>query len=182
MTYFISDLHFGHNNIIRFDQRPFFDVKEMDKTIIKNWNSVVTSEDTVYILGDVSWYGEKETGEILKQLNGTLFLIKGNHDHINPTLRKKFKEIVDYKEITVDNKKVILSHYPIMFYNGQYNNSIHLYGHVHTTRDYILLLSFMKQTKTLGIPCNMYNVGCMINNINYIPRTLDEIIGSIVYE
>lgn len=52
MNYYISDLHIGHANAIKFDNRPFADVNEMNNAIIENWNSRVKSNDTVYILGD----------------------------------------------------------------------------------------------------------------------------------
>ena len=56
MNYFISDLHFGHLNIIRLDNRPFTTLEEMDNKLIENWNNTVTRDDTIYILGDFSWY------------------------------------------------------------------------------------------------------------------------------
>ena len=52
-NFYIADLHFGHKNIIRYDNRQFASVDEMDNTLIKNWNSVVSNDDTVYILGDI---------------------------------------------------------------------------------------------------------------------------------
>ena len=52
MNYYISDLHIGHENILRFDNRPFADVNEMNNKLIENWNARVCSDDTVYILGD----------------------------------------------------------------------------------------------------------------------------------
>lgn len=64
MNYFISDLHFGHFNIIRYDNRPFNSVDEMDKVLIDNWNSVVSDDDTIYILGDISWHNEEKTVQI----------------------------------------------------------------------------------------------------------------------
>lgn len=66
MKYYISDLHIGHKNIIRFDQRPFFDLEDMKQTIIKNWNSVVTFGDDVYVLGDMFWNNDDIT-EVLPQ-------------------------------------------------------------------------------------------------------------------
>lgn len=63
-VFFTSDLHFGHKNIIRFDNRPFFSVEEMDKTLIENWNRKVSADDTVYVLGDISWYNDEKTTEI----------------------------------------------------------------------------------------------------------------------
>ena len=54
MIYFTSDPHYGHANIIRYCQRPYASVEAMDAALIANWNRVVTAEDTVYVLGDVS--------------------------------------------------------------------------------------------------------------------------------
>ena len=75
MIYFTSDLHFGHKNIIRFDNRPFTSVEEMDKVLIERWNNKVTDEDTVYILGDISWYDDQKTYEIFSQLRGRKILM-----------------------------------------------------------------------------------------------------------
>lgn len=178
--FFISDLHFGHENIIKYDHRPFNSVNEMDDTMISNWNSTVTEEDTVYILGDFSWRNAKETAEILEKLKGKKNLIIGNHDtkFVNDKkCRKEFIEICNYKEITVDKTKIVLSHYPIMFWKDQWTGVPHLYGHVHMTQDYDLLLKFIAETRKTGNPCNMYNVGCMTPWINYIPRTLSQILS-----
>ena len=79
--FFTSDLHFGHDNIIRFDHRPFDSVEEMDQAIIERWNKKVTNNnDLVYILGDVSWYDDVKTASIVRQLRGKKVLILGNHD------------------------------------------------------------------------------------------------------
>ena len=56
--FYIGDLHFGHNNIIKYDDRPFLNVQEMDMSLINNWNSVVTDEDKVIILGDFTMSGD----------------------------------------------------------------------------------------------------------------------------
>ena len=101
-NFYISDLHFGHANVIRFDNRPFANLEEMHEVLIKNWNDKVSNEDTVYILGDFCWQTENEWIGILKQLNGKKVLILGNHDLKNPTtkLKKMFLDIKPYKEIT----------------------------------------------------------------------------------
>ncbi len=74
----IADTHIDHDNIRRLSNRPFNTVEEMDKTIISNWNSRVTDNDDVYILGDFS-YKSKAPIVYLKQLNGRKYLIVGNH-------------------------------------------------------------------------------------------------------
>lgn len=180
MNYFISDTHFGHFNIIRFDNRPFTTLEEMDYKLIENWNSTVNKDDTIYILGDFSWYKADKTAEILKQLKGHKRLIKGNHDKFlhNAECKKQFDSVVDYDEITIDNKKVILSHYPITFFNGHYHNTIHLYGHVHNSHEWNFVESIKRQLLEMDIPCSMYNVGAMISYMGYTPRTLEEIISN----
>ena len=80
MNRYISDLHFGHANVIRFDDRPFSDVAAMEDALIQNWNSVTDQNDTVYILGDFCWGKEDEWKRILPQLKGNKVLIRGNHD------------------------------------------------------------------------------------------------------
>ena len=79
-VFFTSDLHFFHKNIIRFDNRPFTSVEEMNETLIRNWNRKVKKDDLVYILGDISWGNDEETCAIFARLNGRKVLIKGNHD------------------------------------------------------------------------------------------------------
>ena len=69
---FIADLHFGHNNSLAFDARPFKDIQTHDEEIVKAWNRFVDTDDDVWILGDFSWHNATRTLEILRQLNGTL--------------------------------------------------------------------------------------------------------------
>ena len=47
MIYYIADMHFGHTNVICFDDRPFADTEQMDEVLIQNWNERVTADDTV---------------------------------------------------------------------------------------------------------------------------------------
>lgn len=176
MNYYISDTHFGHKNIIGYDNRPFFTVKEMDEKIMNNWNGGVSDNDIVYILGDFSWYPEFQTSEILSKLNGHKVLILGNHDKMSHKMAKNFDKICDYLEIEDEKERVIMSHYPMPFWNGQFRDSIHLYGHVHNSHQWNYCLSIQRQLKQLqDIPMKMYNVGCMMKYMDYTPRTLHEI-------
>ena len=75
MNYYISDLHLGHSNILRLSNRPFKNIDEMDKKIIENWNSVVTNNDDVYILGDVIYKSINDPEGYLKQLKGKMHII-----------------------------------------------------------------------------------------------------------
>lgn len=180
MNYFISDLHFGHFNIIRYDNRPFNSIEEMDKVLIDNWNSVVSDDDTVYILGDISWHNEEKTVQIFQQLKGKKILIRGNHDKVvrGSNIYKCFDSVYDYYELYLDKKnKVVMSHYPIPFWNGQFRDTIHLYGHVHNSHQWNIMENWMNELRQLqDIPMRAYNVGCMMKWMNYTPRTLEEII------
>ena len=180
-NFYISDLHFGHYNIIRYDNRPFRTVEEMDATLIQNWNKTVSNKDFVYILGDISWYDDEKTAEIFKELNGSKILIRGNHDNIKSgsKLAKCFSSVQDYCELYLDKKnKVVMSHYPILFWNGQFRDAVHLYGHVHNSHQWNMCENWRKELAQLqDIPARMYNVGAMMSWMNYTPRTLDEIIS-----
>lgn len=179
MNYYIADTHFGHSNIIRYDNRPFDNVQEMDEALIDRWNETVTDDDTVYVLGDFSWYPEDKTLEILDTLVGRKVLVKGNHDMVSPKISRQFTRVCDYAEIMDTGTKVILSHYPMPFWNGQFRNSVHLYGHVHNSHQWNVCESLRRELKQLqDIPMRMYNVGCMMEWIDYTPKTLTEIIAS----
>lgn len=159
MIYVTSDLHFGHGNIIKLANRPFLNLHEMEKTLIENWNNKVKKHDTVYVLGDFSMKIKKDRiEEILKQLNGTIILIKGNHD--NP---KDIKISYDYLELCHNKFTFVMFHYPIADWNGKYrDNYIHLHGHTHSSE------------KFSNLPYKRYNVSVEANN--YTPILLDDII------
>ena len=184
-TFFISDLHFGHTNILAFDKRPWENVTDHDKELVNRWNEAVGYEDDVYILGDISWHNATKTIEIFQQLNGKKHLIIGNHDFKalkNPKIRELFIEILHYAEIDIGNYRVILSHYPIPWFNGHFYNAIHLYGHVHTTFEWDMVKKVQKEMiENYGKPCRMYNVGCMMPYMDYTPRTLCEILEACEY-
>lgn len=175
MIYYISDLHFGHKNILAFDNRPWFTVKEMDRNLIERWNSKVTAKDIVYVLGDFSWYNRKDTEDILKQLNGEKALVLGNHDII-PEAGSGFDVAWDYVTIFDDGQPVILSHYPIASFNGMFDGWVHLYGHVHNSAQHnIVEHLYEDQSKLYAKQIKAANVGCMMPYMDYTPRTLEEI-------
>lgn len=82
--FYIADTHIGHENIIRYDNRPFSSIQEMNDEIVSRWNQAVRDNDTVYILGDFSWYNSSKTCEYLDSLAGHKILVKGNHDSSPP--------------------------------------------------------------------------------------------------
>ena len=125
-NFYISDLHIGHENILRFDNRPFADVNEMNNKLIENWNARVRSDDTVYILGDFIWAKESEWPSIVGSLAGNKVLIRGNHDpkQFSAATRRMFQEITDLKEIKDSGKHVVMCHYPIPFFATVYKGNI----------------------------------------------------------
>ena len=128
MIFFTADTHLGHENIIKYCNRPFNNVREMDEAIINNWNSVVKKDDLVYHLGDFCF---KSLSYYTNKLNGNIILIKGNHDFLEKEDYKYFNQVYDYKKIKFNNQKIILFHYPMRFWDCSHHGSWHLYGHIH---------------------------------------------------
>lgn len=195
MNYYISDMHFFHKNVTKegnnFDNRSFNSLAEMHQYMKEKWNSKITNGDTVYILGDIAMRGtNEELIALVAQLKGRKVLIKGNHDDVSDMRYKNiFEEIYDYKEITdyvnQDAYKLVLSHYPILMWNGQHRGTIHLYGHTHNTYENefyqeclrkLNMEMLMRSEKCYDI-ARAYNVGCMMPYMNYEPRTLKEILN-----
>lgn len=176
MNYYISDLHFGHKNALSFDNRPFFTVEEMNRTLVDNWNSRVTKGDNVYILGDMFWKNE-DAGEILTELKGNKFLVLGNHDRLNAEMKKHFVWCKEYAEINDGDYHIVMSHYPIPFFKNMTRKGYcMLHGHVHDSWDYHMIQHWKSEIEALyQVPCKIYNVGCMMSYMNYTPRTLKEI-------
>ena len=178
MIYYIADMHFGHRNVLRFDARPFESIEAMDETIIQNWNTRVTDEDTVCVLGDAFWKNEADSVAIFSRLNGHKHLIRGNHDRVHGKLGTLWESIEHYAEITDGTTQVVMCHYPIPFYKGQFYGGVMLYGHVHNSQDWELLKKCQQLTWDAGRPSNLINVGCMMPYMNYTPRTLAEIMAA----
>ena len=178
-NFYIGDPHFFHHNIIRYDNRPFKNSEIMNNLLVTNWNNVVKPEDTVYILGDVSWSRDYQANKaILNMLNGHKILIKGNHDAAMRDVSCCFDRVVDYLEINDDGVKVVLFHYPILFWNNQFHDSVHLYAHVHNSHQWNIMESTMRDVRALqALPMRAYNVGCMMPWMNYTPQTLNDIIS-----
>ena len=169
---YVSDCHFGHQNIILYEHRPFESVEEMDKAMIEKWNKKVEKGDVVYILGDFA-FGDKEyIASILRKLNGNKILILGNHDLTIKRNRNFFKQyfaqIVDYCEIYDGNTFVTMSHYPMLTWNKAHHGSVNLAGHCHS-----MLHQDNPENVTL-FKDNQYNVGADV--IDFEPCTLQEII------
>lgn len=196
MNYYIADMHLfcksqTQEGRLNFDNRPFNTTEEMHQHFLQEWNSLITNGDTTYILGDMSLRGKNdELIALVAQLKGKKILIKGNHDDLSDYRYKQlFHEICDYKEVTDciggTAYKLVLSHYPILMWNGQHKGTILLYGHTHTSAEdsyFQKCLAEMNNSEEWQFRrpqepvFRAYNVGCMMPYINYKPRTLKEIL------
>jgi len=134
MTVWVSaDAHFGHTNIIKYCKRPFYNAEEMDRVMIRRWNELVRSGDTVYYLGDFCMRGHTSPDGILRKLNGNIILIRGNHDRLHPTPPEGFKAIYPYLVLKHDGYIVSMNHYPGADISNVFPNKyvVYLCGHVH---------------------------------------------------
>lgn len=133
-TFFTSDTHFFHENVIKFCDRPYGSVEHMNEELINNWNGSVTYEDHVWFLGDFSFGTIRQTEEILSRLNGIKHLITGNHDRKGRCQKldwsKFFVDQHDYYRLKVDGHKFVLCHFPMSSWERGYYN---LHGHLHST-------------------------------------------------
>lgn len=160
MIYFTSDLHLNHTNILKYEpiSRPFATVEEMNEAIISNWNSVVTPEDTVYVLGDLAMGQVDKCVEYIKRLNGKIILIRGNHD--TPKRIALFEslgiEVHDIYYLPYKGRFFILCHFPIAseeFMEMVVNDNsevVNLYGHVHSNAP----KGYVKGTYHVGVDTN----------------------------
>jgi calcineurin-like phosphoesterase family protein len=131
--YFSADFHLNHVNIIKYDNRPFDTVEQMNATIISNYNSIVTAEDEFYFLGDFCMGDRSKAEAYLQQLNGKKFFIRGNHDQ--PKLIELFKKSGTYlgsrADLIINGRPITLSHYCLDSWKDSQNGSWLLHGHYH---------------------------------------------------
>lgn len=161
-----ADLHFSHKNIIKYEDRPFADADEMNEKLIENWNSVVTKNDLVIVLGDVAFTNKTKTKELVSRLNGQKYLVMGNHD--------RHRSI----EFWRDAGFCYVSPYPII-YGGMFlmsheprektsDDFFYIYGHVHGSEDY--------EDWTKHSAC------VSIERLNYKPAELADVLSGKAYE
>ena len=194
MYRYIADLHIGCTN--SSEHRTL----EHDEILIKNWNSVVNNNDTTFILGDIGRCGTNKDNEylcsVMSRLKSKKILVVGNHDEKglqDYRVKQLFESVVDYFELMDNhigiNQKIVLSHYPIFSWNGCYKDTVLLYGHTHGNFDDIIYQESLEKLRYKVRELNAenkeekkfrnlpyaYNVGAMMDWINYCPRTWEEI-------
>jgi len=130
-TFFVSDQHFDHKNIIKYCERPFSDVDEMNEHMVETHNKMVTNKDIVYHVGDFCFSPNSRMW--LNRLNGKEHhLVLGNHDfrHLRQ-LQEAFDSVQDVKLIRVQDSDIFLSHYCHLVWPKRHYGTYHLYGHSH---------------------------------------------------
>lgn len=186
-----SDQHLQNERIwsvYQNDTRPFHSQGEHDAMIIHHWNSVVSPDDLVFVLGDFIMGASENVESLLYRLNGTIFLVRGNHDTDNKIeLYKQHPDkvisIEDYNILYYKGKFIVMNHYPVQgdsvknnhlkndgwknateFFGQNYDDCIYLYGHVHGNAPHE-----MKN--------HCYHIGVDTNNLT--PVLLDDIVDML---
>ena len=181
--FYTSDSHFSHRNVIKYCDRPFESIDEMNKTIIDKWNQVVSKKDTVFHLGDVAMGKIAESLPLVGQLNGYKILVPGNHDRVFPRVFpsgkrgynehflaeyfKYFNEVLSVDGVPrtiLDSQKnehrVFLSHFP--YQDSAYKGKNRYENFCPVMSETPLLHGHVHGSwKTNG---NQFNVGCDVND------------------
>lgn len=156
-----SDLHFGHRNIIKFSDRPFINVEEMDQHLVDNFNEYVAKDDISIWVGDVSFRKIEATNEILDRCNGYKILVVGNHDLDKGKVRDmNFDETHLIYMVKENDVNLVFTHFPMLNLPAPF---INVHGHVHKGSS--------EQEKNYG--SRFMNVNCEFHN--YRPITLDAL-------
>lgn len=185
--YFSSDQHFGHKNVLRFCQRPYETTKEMGKALIDNWNSKVTNNDIIFVLGDFFWFhGRHEIKKVVDKLNGkTIYIVPGNH------CKRTAYELCDERVQLLDDisalyirevgkpqvkYEVYVSHMPLMTWPHRERGSYNFFGHIHSGPR-----SLSQVDQDLPFHKGLqYDIG--VDNNEYTPIELEEIINILKKE
>ena len=168
MKFFTADNHFNHHNIIKYCNRPFSSVEDMNEVMIERWNEVIKDGDVVYHLGDFSFIDPEP---YVKRLNGHIILIEGNHD--NKKHKDRYSGYFKNTVINVGNNICVLNHVPVFPDSPK--------SHV---------LNLIKKSKSEYVICghvhgtwkvreNHINVGVDFNN--FYPMSEDELLCEIKY-
>lgn len=151
MFFFTADEHYGHKNIIKYCDRPFNNIEEMDNILVKNHNEIVTKKDITYHLGDFTLKEVHIAGKIIHQLNGKHFFLRGSHDYWLSTEK-------NIMEIIINKQNITLCHYAMRSWSKSFHGSWQLFGHSHGGLE------------PIG---KQWDVG--VDNNNFWPVSFDEI-------
>ena len=189
--YFWSDLHCGHENILKFDNRPFKDLDHMHEVLINNYNSTVPENGICYFIGDIGLGKSDTVKKVVSRMHGTKILILGNHDKGTEAMLKAGFSVVLYgATLQIAGQRVTLSHCPLLgvyredtsgmkgsegenwhgenrlkqrIFTTKDEGQFHLHGHIHSPNG-------GKSQKILG---KQYDVGVAAND--YRPVSISVI-------
>lgn len=171
--YFTADHHFNHTNVIQYCNRPFSTIMEMNEALINNWNSVVSTTDIVFYLGDFAFGGVGVWRQFRSRLNGNIIFIKGNHDDQNwsSSFDLLFEHISRCMLIRIENQPIYLTHFPLLCFDGAQNGQKwNFFGHVHSGPK-VVVNNDSERVKNC-FP-TQYDVG--VDNNNYTPVSFHQI-------
>ena len=173
MIWFSSDFHLGHKNILKYSNRPFQTVEEMDNEILKRWNSVVKPNDQAYYLGDLTLGNYETAASYINKMNGNIKFIEGNHDRSwfkNFDTRFKLPPIFELK---INKQLFVLCHYPLSTWLRSYHGSINLHGHCHGN------IGRINESEDRVIPTDQKRgkrIDVGVDCWNYFPVSMEEIL------
>jgi calcineurin-like phosphoesterase family protein len=128
-----ADLHLSHKNIIKYESRPFTDLKEMEQVLISNINELVGENDILWNLGDFAFCGATELARLVSLINCKDHrLIRGNHDDGHSQKWYLSKGFSFYSKYPLIYKNILLSHEPQNSFVG-----LNIHGHIHNNPDRI---------------------------------------------
>lgn len=189
-TFFTSDLHIGHENVLQYDARPFRTLKEMHEALISRFNATVPKDGITYFLGDVGLTSGTIVHSVISQMNGQKVLILGNHDKgLNAMYKAGFDVVQNSCVIYIASQRVTMSHCPLRGvwredvsgmkgasegenWHGEHKQGrfsvadegqFHLHGHIHSPNG-------GKSERILG---KQFDVGVVANK--YRPVSISEI-------
>lgn len=188
-VFFTSDFHMYHNNVLKFDNRPFVDIDEMHVALERGWNEVVTPNDIVIYLGDLSFARREEKASvdaILNRLNGTIHFVMGNHDKFEDIKKmSRFQSVQDYLEVRITHPIITgvgssmltkiestfcCMHYPIYSWNKAHHGNFHVHGHCHGNLHHGEDAKYYWNRRAI-------DVGCMLHD--YKPISYTQIIEKL---
>jgi len=160
MKYYTADEHYGHANILKFCNRPYDNVEQMQEDLITRHNSIVRKDDFTWHVGDVFWrtLDVKEARKILSTLNGKHGLIIGNHDEVALRIAGMFNAVYDQFYDQSTKPGVFLNHYAMRAWAKSHAGSYHVFGHTHN------VLPDYRRSHDVGVDAN-----------NYFPISFDQL-------
>ena len=179
MMWFTADLHLGDTNILHDMDRPFDSVEEMNRKVIDAINECVAADDRLYILGDFTYrLPLAEAVRLRERIEcQNVTLIRGNHDGDweDPDVPQIWDEVCDYLEIApgyAKGHRLVMSHYPMLSWNGKARGAIMLHGHIHSRGD-----RTNARNRDRERPIFRYDVGLDAND--YKPVSRDQSLTSL---